>query len=155
LNQLVFEVVALFQESRFLPPGVQIVQQAQPQPCKVAASPDMLRQILVNLIKNAVEALPHGGGISVVSRGAAQVDALRYCTLVVQDDGPGMSPALVETLFQPRKSDKPGDNRGLGLSIVQGLVQKLGGHIRCSSSAAGTRFEVLVPAATISGASNV
>jgi signal transduction histidine kinase len=147
LNHVVDDVVALFRESRFLPPLVQMEAQLAPQPCWVAAVPDVLKQILVNLIKNAVEALPTGGQITVTSQNAVSRDGSWYCALRVRDNGPGMPASTRAQLFKPLASAKPGDNRGIGMSIVQGLVHKLGGHIACTSAASGTCFEVLVPAA--------
>lgn len=148
MNRVVQDVVALFQESRYLPPLVQLESRTHAQPCMVEVAPDALRQVLVNLIKNAVEALPTGGNISVTSRAARAEHECSFWALVVSDDGPGVPAAMAEKLFKPMPSTKPGDNRGMGLSIVHGLVQKFGGQIRCSSSAAGTSFEVLVPAQT-------
>jgi signal transduction histidine kinase len=107
---------------------------------------DALKQILVNLIKNAVEALPKGGSIAIINAGRVQREGRQFIALSVQDNGPGVPPEVLAKLFTPVKSSKPGENRGIGLSIVQGLVQKLKGQIGCTSTDRGTVFEILLPA---------
>jgi len=56
-----------------------------------------------------------------------------------------LPPEVMAKLFSPVRSTKPGENRGLGLSIVQGLVKKLNGRIECRSSRMGASFEILLP----------
>jgi signal transduction histidine kinase len=118
----------------------------------VAADPDVLKQILVNLIKNAVEALPDGGHIEIASRGHVNRERRMYAELVVSDNGPGLSPEVMANLFSKVRSTKEGQHRGLGLSIVHGLVQKVGGMISCRSGRSGTAFEILLPVASGAGA---
>jgi signal transduction histidine kinase len=78
--------------------------------------------------------------------------------LVVSDTGPGLPPEVLGQLFaaggakgswstSSTKSAKPGEQRGLGLSIVHGLVSKIGGMIACRSGPGGTAFEILLPVA--------
>jgi putative nucleotidyltransferase with HDIG domain len=148
INALVSAVVHLFQESRFLPPSVQIAAEQIPQACEIEGSAAVLRQILVNLIKNAVEAMPSGGRITVINRGSVKVRGRSHWSLLVNDSGPGMPANMLVQLFKPVKSSKVGHNRGIGLSIVHGLVQQLSGTIQCSSSTSGTSFEILLPEAS-------
>jgi len=146
VNRVVNDIVRLFRESRFLPASVQIVAHVPADSSDILGSADTLKQVLVNLIKNAVEALVRGGRIDVSNLGRVQHQGQVFFKLQVADDGPGIAPDVMQRLFSPVRSSKPGDNRGLGLSIVQGLVQKLGGQIRCESTAQGTRFDILLPA---------
>ncbi|OIQ64962.1 nitrogen regulation protein NR(II) [mine drainage metagenome] len=145
INRITSDIVHLFRESRFLPSSVQISAQLQPGPCEIAGSPDSLKQIFMNLIKNAIEAMPGGGRIDIVSQGPMQRNGASYYVLSISDCGGGLPPDVRARLFSPVRSSKAGDNRGLGLSIVHDLVKKLGGLITCDSDAQGTRFEILLP----------
>lgn len=66
--------------------------------------------------------------------------------LLVKDTGGGLPAEVLANLFSPVRSTKTGENRGIGLSIVHGLVKKLNGLISCQSSATGTTFQLLLPA---------
>lgn len=146
LNQVVSDIVRLFRESKFLPASVQISTLLPQAPSDILGSAGVVKQIFMNLIKNSVEAMPDGGRIDVINQGIVQRDGVRYFGMRIQDSGPGLPAAVVAQLFLPVQSSKPGDNRGLGLNIVHGLVHKLQGSISCQSSALGTRFDILLPA---------
>jgi signal transduction histidine kinase len=111
----------------------------------VEADADMLKQILLNLLKNAVEALPDGGRIEVANRGHVNRDRRLYLELCVSDNGAGLAPEVLANLFSPVRSSKEGAHHGLGLSIVHDLVTRLHGVIGCRSSKSGTSFEILLP----------
>jgi len=145
MNRVINDIVRLFRESKYLPATVKITSRVVERPCEVSGTPEMLKQILVNLIKNAVEALPQGGHIEIINIGQTRVEGQDYFGLTVRDSGPGLPPEVLSKLFSPVASTKPGDNRGLGLSIVYGLVKKLNGRIECRSSRMGASFEILLP----------
>lgn len=145
MNRVIGDIVRLFRESKYLPPAVKITSRVVDRPCQVAGAPETLKQILVNLIKNAVEALPQGGHIEIINVGQTRVDGQDFFGLTVRDSGPGLPAEVLAKIFSPVQSSKPGDNRGLGLSIVHGLVKKLGGRIECRSSRMGASFEILLP----------
>jgi signal transduction histidine kinase len=113
----------------------------------------VLKQILVNLVKNAIEALSATGGrIEIANRGHVNRERRLYLELVVSDTGPGLSREVLANLFAAVKSTKEGPHHGLGLSIVHSLVKKLNGHIACRSGRTGTSFEILLPAHAGAGA---
>jgi putative nucleotidyltransferase with HDIG domain len=145
VNRVIHEVVRLFRDSRFMPPSVQIVGLLPDQACLIAGSPDTLKQILVNLVKNAIEAVPQGGAIEVANNGHVHRDGRLYLELYVRDTGPGIPEDVLAHLFSPVQSSKGGAARGLGLSIVHGLVKKMQGTIMCRSGKKGTTFELLFP----------
>jgi signal transduction histidine kinase len=145
INRVINDIVRLFRESRFLPPSVRIAARLPNEPCEIAGIADPLKQIFVNLIKNAVEALPQGGDIEIVSLGQVRYDGGDYFEIAVRDTGPGLPQEMLSKLFSPVRSTKVGENRGLGLSIVHGLVKKLNGQIECRSSRMGTSFEIRLP----------
>jgi signal transduction histidine kinase len=136
---------------------------AGPQPA-VTADPTQLRQVLLNLITNAAEAVPTGS-IVTVSTGAGDLseadlagmtfgDAAKpgpHVFLQVSDTGPGIEPDRVRRVFDPFYSSKAG-GRGLGLAAVQGIVRSHHGALELVSQiGAGTRVRVWLPMADSGG----
>ena len=100
----------------------------------------MLKQALLNLIRNAVEAIPAEGAGTVKLRAANGRSGAIVIT--VEDDGPGLAPAVRSRLFSPFVSTKA-SGAGLGLSISRKLVEALGGSVRLHDvEPHGTRAEV-------------
>jgi HD-like signal output (HDOD) protein/signal transduction histidine kinase len=145
--KVVEDVLRLFRATDFVPPNVEIVVSMLDGASRVDGDPDILKQILVNLVKNAIEALADTGGrIEIANRGHVNRERKLYLELVVSDTGPGLSSEVLANLFSAVKSTKEGPHHGLGLSIVHSLVKKLNGHIACRSGKTGTSFEILLPA---------
>jgi HD-like signal output (HDOD) protein/signal transduction histidine kinase len=144
--RVVDDVLRLFRATEFVPAGVQITASMADNAAEIEGDADMLKQILVNLVKNAVEALGNQGRIEIANRGHVNRERALYVELVVSDNGPGLSQDVLANLFSAVRSTKDGAHHGLGLSIVHGLVKKIGGLISCRSSGAGTTFEILLPA---------
>jgi signal transduction histidine kinase len=108
----------------------------------VAFHPSTLRRALLNLIQNALDAMPHGGTILLAGQGAATHVQLR-----VQDKGSGIPAAHLKQIFEPLYTTKPGGT-GLGLYIVQEIVTAHGGHMTVQSVAGqGTTFTLILPRA--------
>jgi two-component system, cell cycle sensor histidine kinase and response regulator CckA len=110
--------------------------------------------VLTNLVVNAAQAMPSGGKIHVgtamvtLSESDAGTDrAGTYVKLFVEDTGPGVPVALRTRIFEPFFSTKPANQgSGLGLSVVQGIVEQHQGHIvLCDGTLGGARFEVYPP----------
>jgi len=146
------DVLRLFRATEFVPANVQLTVSMGREPSQVEGDADLIKQILVNLVKNAIEALGGGGRIEIANRGHVNRERRVYVELVVSDNGPGMSPEVMANLFSAVRSSKDGANHGLGLSIVHTLVRKMDGMISCRSGRAGTSFEILLPA--VGGASS-
>ena len=144
--RVVDDVLRLFRATDFVPASVQIVVRMQEEPAEIDGDADLLKQILVNLIKNAVEALADGGKIEISNRGHVNRERKLYLELVVSDTGPGLSAEVLANLFSAVRSTKEGAHHGLGLSIVHSLVKKMQGLITCRSGKTGTTFEILLPA---------
>jgi signal transduction histidine kinase len=149
INGIANNLIRLFRESKFLPSSVEIVARLSDQDCVIEGSTDTLKQILVNLIKNSVEAMPRGGRIEIINAGRFKRGDLPYFLLCVKDNGPGIPVEQRSRIFSPIQSTKAGANRGIGLSIVHGLVKKLGGDIECSSAAGATEFKIFLPAVDV------
>lgn len=153
VGKVVEDVLRLFRATDFVPANVEIVVSMSPEAGRIEGDPDILKQILVNLVKNAIEALSATGGrIEIANRGHANRERRLYLELVVSDTGPGLSREVLANLFSAVKSTKEGPHHGLGLSIVHSLVKKLNGHIACRSGTTGTSFEILLPAHAGAGA---
>ncbi|MGH8671058.1 MAG: ATP-binding protein, partial [Burkholderiales bacterium] len=112
----------------------------------VASDRNRMRQVLINLVKNAVEAMPNGGELILGTRDNINVDGLPCVQISVADHGAGIAQDIQAHLFEPVRSTKGEGHAGLGLSIVRKLVKELRGFVRCSTeSNRGTVFEVLIP----------
>ncbi|MGR3491693.1 MAG: sensor histidine kinase, partial [Shimia sp.] len=102
-----------------------------------------IQQVLINLLTNAVQAMNGSGRVTLTLRGD---DA--GARLTVRDTGPGMSEAVLASLFNPFFTTKQAEGTGLGLSISQALIQRIGGRITARNHpTGGAEFVVWIPAA--------
>lgn len=106
------------------------------------ADRDQILQVVLNLLLNGVEATPEGG--EVCASAEASLDGKRV-HVMVEDDGPGVPPAMQERIFDPFFTTKAGGT-GLGLSISQNIVARHGGSLRVEDAGSGTRATVSLPA---------
>ncbi|MEY4577089.1 MAG: hypothetical protein RL701_1792, partial [Pseudomonadota bacterium] len=112
----------------------------------VAMDEAQMRQVLINLLKNAREAMPDGGVVRVVTRVPENATGVE---LSVCDDGVGMEPEQKERIFDLFYTTKQRGS-GLGLPLTQQIVVAHGGHIRCESAPGqGTDFRLFLPAARV------
>jgi signal transduction histidine kinase len=112
--------------------------------CEVACSAEAVNDVLSNVILNAIEAVSQSGHVSV----ALQCEP-RTCTVAVEDDGPGIAPALRKKIAQPFFTTKP-RGTGLGLAIVARRLEEIGGQLGIDSpivNERGTRFRLEFPLA--------
>jgi CheY-like chemotaxis protein len=108
----------------------------------VEADPNLLRQVVINLVANASDA--GGSRVEVGSRILSRENA-PWWQLEVSDDGVGIEPQTLARIFDPFFSTKQ-DHHGLGLSAVHGIVRRLGGDIEVDSTPGhGSRFRVRLP----------
>lgn len=110
---------------------------------KVRADAEQLRQVLINLIQNAVQAM-EGRGEVTIKTGERLQRGNSYVTIAIQDRGPGIAPAARKSLFTPFFTTKE-KGTGLGLAISARAVQDMGGRIDVQSGPAGATFVVLMP----------
>lgn len=121
----------------------------EPEDMMLRADEDQLSMVLLNLVKNAREALQtlpegHAGAIALL----ANKDSRGHCCIVVQDNGPGIDPSLLEDIFIPFFSGKP-EGSGIGLSISRQIIEQHGGHIGVQSTPGqGAAFSLVLPVAT-------
>ena len=145
INQLLEDLDKLFQNSLYKTHKVSATLTLDPTLPALYCPGDKLKQVLLNLIKNATEALAEGGRIDISTRNNFYQNGRPYIAITIRDDGPGMAPEILNNLFQAVESTKEG-HAGLGLAIVSNLVAEMDGHIACQSSPdQGTEFTVLLP----------
>lgn len=115
-------------------------------------SADQLMQVLLNLLKNAAEAMPKGGTITLrtafrpgvkLSLPGKRSQSLPI-EISVRDNGPGIAPSILDDVFEPFVSTKA-SGTGLGLSLVSKIMADHGGVVDCKSDASGTEFRLLLP----------
>ena len=145
VNRVMRDIARLFRDTELAPDPVKITLLTQDLPTEVEIDPDTLKQILVNLVKNAIEAMRSAGEVQIVNNGHVNRDGTLFVELRVIDNGPGIPPDILASLFQPVQSTKGTGHQGLGLSIVHGLIKENQGTITCRSSNKGTHFEMLLP----------
>jgi len=140
--------------------GHQVTVHSTCQPAEVSGDPQRLTQVLVNLLDNAVKFTPPGGRIDIGLRcqparhnETRTAAGDRVVVLTVEDDGPGIAPELLQSVFDlftqgERNLDRAQGGLGIGLALVKSLVEMHGGSVSAHSSGAGhgSCFAVRLPA---------
>lgn len=154
VNAVVRETTAMLR--RLIGEHIEVVTRLDPRDPAVVADAGQLAQVLLNLVVNARDAIAESGRIEIASGqltlGAGERPDLAegpYVRLTVSDDGVGMSPEVLERIWEPFYTTKgAGEGTGLGLATVYGIVTQSGGFVSVTSSPGrGSSFEVLLPAA--------
>ena len=118
------------------------------QPTLVAAGTTRIRQIVINLVRNAAESLPEEGGtVEIRTSSPVWQNQRTWVELEITDTGSGIPGEIRDTLFSPVRTTKGEGHSGLGLSIVKQLVDDMEGIIACRTGQEGTTFRILFPAA--------
>lgn len=144
--------------SRLIGEDIELICNSAPDLPMVKADPNMLEQVIINLVVNARDAMPKGGTLTLstfavdvddklaIEKGASKPGS--YVCLSVTDTGIGMDPATQQHIFEPFFTTKEaGKGTGLGLSTVHGIVQQHGGWVEVESAVGkGSCFRVYLPA---------
>jgi two-component system NtrC family sensor kinase len=143
LNQVVDRCLRLIQHQTELN-NVQLQSQLAEKLPQVQCDPAQIEQLLLALMMNAIDALPHGGNLWVRSRMVPEVSSVQ---LEVEDDGVGIAEDVLPNLFEPFFTTKEkGHGVGLGLAISQGIAERHRGRIDVQSKVGqGTKFTVTLP----------
>ncbi len=157
VNQLIGNLV------RLLPPligdDLALVTVLAPSTGMVRADPGHLEQVIMNLVINARDAMPHGGRLTIATanehvtdydlRASPELPPGRYVLLTVRDTGTGIDAATLPSIFEPFFTTKePGRGLGLGLATVYGIVKQCEGHVEVESTPErGTTVRVYLPMA--------
>lgn len=117
------------------------------EPTRVAAGPTRIRQVVINLVRNAAESLTEAGGtVAIQTSSPVWQNHRTWVELEITDSGRGIPDEVRDTLFSPVKTTKGEGHSGLGLSIVKQLVDDMEGIIACRTGQEGTTFRILLPA---------
>lgn len=151
LNRLIEETLTVVQRTN---KAIRIQNLLCDDPVLIKADKGQIELVLLNLFVNAVDAMPHGGRLTVSTRHVTKDDIringnrkIRFCELMVADTGIGMDSATRKRIFEPFFTTKDvGRGTGLGLASVYGVVQNHGGQIHVESTEGeGTMFTVYLP----------
>jgi putative nucleotidyltransferase with HDIG domain len=146
VNVLINDVVTVCEKAMFLPAKISVNVHLDDALPAVEADPDSLKQVFVNLFKNAAEAMTNGGRLTVTTAMMVTPEKGNCINISIADTGPGIPSEVLSGLFSPVKTTKGAANSGLGLSITSDLLSNLGGSISCKSvPGSGTTFEVTLP----------
>lgn len=155
INSLLAGLLKIVSKSVFYSSKLQIHYRANPELPSILTDAGAIKQIVINLVKNAAEAMVDGGNVYVETRVNTQDKSIPMVSavgdsdcieLIIRDDGPGLPENVLSQLFEPFTSTKGKGHSGLGLSIVHTLVTELNGSVTCSSSRKeGARFTITLP----------
>jgi signal transduction histidine kinase len=135
IDNLLIQALAMVQ----IPKKVTVVKQVT-EPSKLKVDPDKLERVFINLIKNAVDAMPDGGSISIICK-----EENNHLELSFTDTGMGISDEALPKLFSPLSTTKA-QGMGFGLAICKRIVEAHGGTISFKTAKGkGTTFTVILP----------
>jgi signal transduction histidine kinase len=142
--------------------GIAVEVRTMPAPPEVPGDPDQIQQVCLNLITNAIHAMPEGGTLRVSTEcvvrrkgGLDLAPPAEYAVLVIGDSGAGIPAADRDKIFEPFFTTKDeGQGTGLGLAVSRGIVKDHDGWIEVDSPAAGgAEFRVFLPCASAAAGS--
>jgi len=145
---------------RIVPASVELHVIPADQPVRILADAASLEQVIIHLVMNAGEALPHGGIVKLETHligdategRPAELPTGTYVCISVSDTGVGIDPGIVAQIFEPFFTTKDTAN-GLGLSVVWGVVKQHEGRVEVTSQVGhGTSFHIYLPAEDLTSA---
>jgi putative nucleotidyltransferase with HDIG domain len=144
INSAIKDVISIFGSSLFITHKINNTLSLNKNIDMIYVERDCVKQIITNVIKNAVEAIKESGDIIITSRNI-DINGKPYVEVEIQDNGPGIPKEILNNLYSPIKTKKGKGHAGLGLSIIKNLINKNNGHISCRSGESGTTFNIQFP----------
>ena len=155
INSLISNLLSILAKSVFYSSQLQVHFTPDPELPAILTNEDSIKQIIINLIKNAAEAMNSGGNVYIKTNSSCNNKSAttfsgdgscEYVEITIHDDGPGIPAEVLSQLFEPFTSTKGKGHSGLGLAIVKSLVTELKGTIRCTCDCEnGTLFTINLP----------
>jgi two-component system, NtrC family, sensor kinase len=142
INRLIEDMTRLV-EKEAKNKNITLHRQYDPDLPAITSDPPLLRQVILNLLNNATQAIGQDGHITI----STHLLNPREISITIQDSGPGIPPDILPKIFDPFFTTKPqGQGTGLGLAICHGIIQKLAGRITASSQPGqGATFTITLP----------
>ncbi len=138
-----------------LGPGIDFIMDLAPDLARIRIDRGQLEQVLINLVVNARDAMPHGGRLTITTgnvpreatHGIALSTGPRRVQIEVSDTGLGIDPSILDKVFDPFFTTKDRERgTGLGLAMVKGIVEQAGGRIELTTElGVGTQFRITLP----------
>ena len=142
---IIVDMVIQLLEHRLISYEVSIEVNRSRQLPTISADPEQLKEVLVNLVVNACEAMKKGGKIVIVEEETFERPVGKMVEIRVCDNGPGIPGHLIDKVLQPFFTTKE-EGTGLGLSIASRIIEEHGGRLNLTSSEGiGTTFIILLP----------
>lgn len=146
INDVIEGMLSLYSDSLFSARDITVEKTLDSLLSPIDSDRDSVKQILLNIWKNAAEAMPDGGHIAISTRGNVKIKDRYFVEILMRDSGPGLPPDVKQHLFKPLEPNRRPGHSGIGLSIVASLVERLKGTISCQSDCdLGTVFSILLP----------
>lgn len=154
INHLVWEVLKMVENDLHVH-GVTASTELQEDIPQIAGDPTQLQQVVLNLVKNAIEAVAIGAATTKAIRLVTTQAGNSRVSLYVQDTGPGITPKSQANIFDPFVTTKA-SGMGLGLSISRRIIGDHGGELRLvETSSKGCVFEIVLPGVATSEATSI
>jgi two-component system sensor histidine kinase PilS (NtrC family) len=149
LDLLMGESVALIEKTKKESSSIEVLLEMSDPSLEIFVDPDQLKQVFLNLAINAFAAMPQGGALMLTvkkasSQNGAREDAQEAIEFYFQDTGSGIAKENLPKIFYPFFTTKS-EGSGLGLSIVQRIIQQHDGTIGVESDFTGTTFRITIP----------
>jgi len=146
INNLIEGMMTLYGESLFTSRGIFIQKKLDSTITPISADRDLVKQILLNIWKNGSEAMQAGGCFIISTRDSVNLNGEYFTEIQMSDSGPGFPPDVINNVFEPLDPCRKPGHYGIGLSIVESLVEQLNGIIFFHSHpGVGTSFSILLP----------
>ena len=152
INAVIDDIVQIVKEPLFAKSATVITFKPGKMLPNLLTSGDALKQVIINLIKNASEAMDNGGAVDIRTKVIQNRTSENNTTgkngieILIEDNGPGIPDSILTSLYKPFATTKKNGHSGLGLSIVNKIVKDLGGSISCTSKTnVGTCFSIFLP----------
>ena len=127
-------------------PGIRLCLELAPNLPKCVVDPPQFNSAILNLVINARDAMPMGGVVTITTAAVHATADINYVRVEVSDDGSGMSPEVIERIFDPYFTTKGDTGTGLGVPQVQALMRQVGGCVTVGSEVGkGTTFQLFFP----------
>lgn len=139
IREEVIDKVLILMEPQALLNGIKVTKNVKHQDARILGDENQLKQVLINYIKNAIEAMPNGGEIQVdLTQNVGQV------CVTITDEGGGIPPDIQARMGEPFFTTKE-NGTGLGMIVSHQIIKEHKGDIRLSSNNEGTCIEVILP----------